>query len=200
MESRKGNRSQTKPSYSYRVHLQGRLSSKLDMRPLAELPSLPQRPSSMLPSLLVLRPGVDMVETFDALARCFGVGSILLRRLVMALAGLEARRAAGLSSVVLSPSSSSTICACREERGVPTESDEEPGVVCVTDLFLAGVEGDCIGLASGRRPTGCCAGVVDAGRVLGGGESAEVRLRGLRTGIAEWLETLRSVFVAASLR
>jgi len=143
----------------------------------------------MLPSLLVLRPGVVL---------CFGVGSILLRRLVMALAGLDARRAAGLSSVVLPLSLSSRICTRLVEAGVPVESDDE-GVICAEDLFLAGVDGDCIGLASGRLEPDCGPGMVDPGRT-GGGESAEVRPRGLRTGIAEWLETVRSIFPAASLR
>lgn len=50
-----------------------------------------------------------------------------------------------------------------------------------------------MGLAKGRRVMGCCAGVVDAGRAEESGESAEAWLSGLRTGMAEWLETLRRV-------
>jgi hypothetical protein len=143
----------------------------------------------MLPILLVLRPGVVVA---------FGVGSILLRRLAMALAGREARRAAGLSSAVFALSRSSKICTRLEETGVPVES-ADMGVVCAVARFLAGVDGDCIGLASGRREPDWDPGMVEPGRA-GGGESAEARPSGLRTGMAEWLETLRSDCVGMSLR
>lgn len=143
----------------------------------------------MLPSLLVLRPGVEAG---------LGVGSILLRRLAIALVGLDARRAAGLSSVGLPLSPSSMICTRLAEAGVPVDMDDR-GVLCAAERFLAGVEGDCIGLANGRRGADCDPGTVEPGRG-GGGERAEARPRGLRTGMAEWLETLRSVFPARSLR
>ena len=59
-----------------------------------------------------------------------------------------------------------------------TAEEADPGVLRMGVLPFAGVEGDCIGLASGRL-----AGVVDEGRLPGDGEIAAVRPRGLRTGI-----------------
>jgi hypothetical protein len=153
----------------------------------------------VLPSLLVLRPGVDGVILEVELVRGFAAGSMLLRRLFITLGGRLARRAAGLcSSAVSSSSSASAIEAWRLAAGV-----EERGVDRIGRLPLAGVAGDCIGLAAkgrldccegvvdvGRAGEGgegtierrlaCCEGVVDAGRVTGGGERAE-RLNGLRT-------------------
>ncbi|KAH7410512.1 helicase C-terminal domain-containing protein [Phaeosphaeria sp. MPI-PUGE-AT-0046c] len=116
------------------------------------------------------------------------------------------RRAIGLSSMALSPSaSSSAIGACRLEAGV-----DERGVDRIGSLPLAGVEGDCIGLARGRfdccmgvvdagrlvccsgvveagRRGAWCEGVVDAGRIDGGGDRAD-RPNGLRTGIDDPLD------------
>lgn len=74
----------------------------LDLRPLAipsELlrpassPSLLLRPSSVLPSRLWVRaPGAAICGIFVPLGvRCLGVGSMLVRRLVMALAGRAVR-------------------------------------------------------------------------------------------------------------
>jgi hypothetical protein len=101
----------------------------------------------------------------------------------MALAGRDCRRITGLSSLAVLSSSSSGIIKRRPEAGVPLETCEaEPGVERKNDAFVrTGVEGDCIGLAKGRRG-GCCAGVVDSGRW---GDSTIGVLRGLRTGIAE---------------
>lgn len=134
--------------------------------------------------------------------RCFGVGSMLLRRLLITL-GARVRRAIGLSSIALSsPSaSSSTIGACRLDAGV-----DERGVDRIGSLFFAGVEGDCIGLANGRFDCDMgvveagrlgvveaglrgawCEGVVEAGRMVGGGDNAD-RLNGLRTGMEDPLD------------
>lgn len=166
--------------WTWTPHRHGLRSSRMDLRPLAT-PTLLWRPSSMLPFRLTLRPGVEN-GGFDELAECFGFGRRLLRRWVMALAGRAARRAAGLSSPLFM--FSSTICTRRVEDAVPVESEEEPGVIWAPDLFLAGVEGDCMGLAKGRRRV-CCPGVVDPGRMAGGGDRVEPRPRGLRTGMAE---------------
>ncbi len=108
------------------------------------------------PSLLLLRPGVIApvkAAKLDPLTvRCFGVGSRLARRLVIALAGRDWRRAMGLSSLPVFSSSSSGIMNRRPEAGVPTETcDVEPGVERICAFARAGVEGDCIGLANGRR-------------------------------------------------
>ena len=143
----------------------------------------------MLPSLLPLRPGVvaGLVSAgIDADAvRDFGVGRRLVRRLFSALGGRVVRRAIGLSSLAVLSPSSSAIVTRRPEAGVPVERcAEEPGVDRMGCLPRAGVAGDCIGLANGRL-TDCCAGVVDAGRPEGGGDKAEERLKGLRTGMAE---------------
>lgn len=120
----------------------------LDFLPLAPLPILLLLPSSILPNLLPLRPGVEIVGM--PTEGCLGVGSILVRRLVAALAGLETRRATGDSSLA-GLWSSSAIITLRLDTGVLIDSDEEPGVVCMYALVLAGVDGDCIGLARGRR-------------------------------------------------
>jgi hypothetical protein len=45
-------------------------------------------------------------------------------------------------------------------------------------------------LAPGRLEIGCLTGVVDTGLSTAGGDKADVRLKGLRTGMAEWLDTL----------
>lgn len=173
----------------------------LDCRPLTRL----ARPSTLSIRLL-LRPGVDGVKLELDAVRCFGVGSILLRRLLKTLGARALRRAIGLSSMALSPSaSSSAMGACRLDAGV-----DERGVDRIGSLPLAGVDGDCIGLARGRfdccigvveagrlvccsgvveagRRGAWCEGVVEAGRVVGGGDRAE-RLNGLRTGIDEPLD------------
>jgi hypothetical protein len=117
---------------------------------------------------------------------------MLVRRLVIALAGREVRRAMGLSSVGVLSLSSSAIVTLRAEVGVRYDDKDEFGVVSKADVPRAGVEGDCMGLARGRRPMTCCAGVVEGDRD-GRGESAEAWLRGLRTGMAEWLDTLLKV-------
>lgn len=136
----------------------------------------------------------------DDAVRCFGVGRRLLRRVFIALAGRATRRAIGLSSFAVLSSSSSARTKRRPDAGVPVDScDEEPGVEREATLPRAGVEGDCIGLANGRL-AGCCAGVVDAGRLDGGGERAEERLSGLRTGMPDWLETLLNLSESRPLR
>jgi hypothetical protein len=56
--------------------------------------------------------------------------------------------------------------------------------------LLRGVDGDCIGLATGRLKDDF-AGVAVAEWADGGGESIEERPSGLRTGIDDWPETLR---------
>lgn len=109
----------------------------------------------------------------------------------MALGGRAARRAAGLSSLAVSPSSSGTTSRLRAADVFPASRDNDPGVECGIVLPLLGVPGDCIGLAKGRLRC-CCAGVVDAGRVDGGGDKAEERLRGLFTGSEDWADTVRS--------
>lgn len=147
----------------------------LDWRPLTRL----ERPSS---SLLLLRPGVDGVKLDVEVVRCLGVGSMLLRRLLATLGGRAARRAMGLSSMAPPSVSSSAIDACRADAGV-----DERGVERMGSLPFAGVAGDCIGLARGRRP---CAGVVEPVRVIGGGDRAEERLNGLRSGIEDMLDAL----------
>jgi hypothetical protein len=163
------------------------------LRP-ASSPSLLLRPSSVLPILLWVRPpGVVICGMVVPLGlRCLGVGNMLVRRLVIALAGREVRRAMGLSSVGVLSLSSSAIITLRVEVGVRYDDKDDFGVVCKADVPRAGVEGDCMGLANGRRPMTCCAGVVEGGREERG-ESAEAWLRGLRTGIAEWLDMLRKV-------
>jgi hypothetical protein len=104
------------------------------------------RPSSTVPSLLLLRPGeppVKLARLDPLIVRCFGVGSILTRRLFMALAGRACRRAIGLSSAVVISSSVSEINACRTDDGVPVEScGVEVGVLCKVLFPFAGVEGD----------------------------------------------------------
>jgi hypothetical protein len=116
----------------------------------------------MLPSRLLVRTGVVVGVRFDdEAAPCLGVGSKLLRRLFATLEGREVRRAIGLSSSPAVVSSSSAIAACRAEAGV-----EDRGVDRIGVLPLAGVAGDCIGLAN-RRLGAWRTGVVDAGR-LGG--------------------------------
>jgi len=161
-----------------RAYLQVGLSPMLDWRPLTRL----ARPSS---SLLLLRPGVEGAKLDVEVVRCFGVGSILVRRLLATLGGRAARRAAGLSSVAPLSASSSAIGACRLDAGV-----EERGVDRIGSFPLAGVAGDCIGLARERLPA--CAGVVDPARVEGGGERADERLNGLRTGMDDWRDSLLS--------
>lgn len=189
-------RSSCEPRWKAYFHV-GR-SPILDCRPLTRL----ARPS-VLPSLLLLRPGVEGVMLELEAVRCFGVGSILLRRLLITLGARVLRRAIGLSSMALSsPSaSSSAMGAWRLEAGV-----DERGVDRIGILPLAGVEGDCIGLANGRfdcamgvvdagrrgvvetgRLGAWCEGVVEAGRAVGGGDSAG-RLNGLRTGIEDPLD------------
>jgi hypothetical protein len=153
-----------------RAYLQTGLSPMLDWRPLTRL----ARPSS---SLLLFRPGVDGVTLDIEVVRCFGVGSKLLRRLFATLGGRATRRAIGLSSWAPLSASSSAMDACRADAGV-----EDRGVARMGSLPLAGVAGDCIGLANIRRP---CAGVVEPVRVEGGGERADERLNGLRTGIED---------------
>ena len=167
---------------------------------LTSTPSLLLRPSLMAPSpsLLLLRPGeltsITGAKPDPLFVRCFGVGRRLARRLVITLAGRDCRWAMGLSSLEVLSSSSSGITNRRPETGVPTESrDVEPGVERRGAFVRTGVEGDCIGLAKERR-LACWAGVVDAGRA-GCGASTVGVLRGLRTGIAEWLDTLLSVLV-----
>lgn len=130
----------------------------------------------------MLRPGVDGAKLEVEGVRCFGVGSMLLRRLLATLGGRAARRAMGLSSIAPLSVSSSTIDACRADAGV-----EERGVERMGSLPFAGVAGECIGLARGRRPW---AGVVEPVRVEGGGDRADERLRGLRSGIEDMLDAL----------
>jgi hypothetical protein len=77
----------------------------------------------MLLSLLPLRPGIVMVLVPGD---CFGVGSILVRRVVIALDGLDSLRAIGLSSLVLFPSSSTD--GPFRPAGLLMDNDE-PGVV-----------------------------------------------------------------------
>lgn len=68
-----------------------------------------------------------MIGMLDPLGvRCFGRGSMLLRRLVIALAGLLVRRATGLSSA---SRGGSAIWTRREDDGVPVDREDEPGVV-----------------------------------------------------------------------
>jgi hypothetical protein len=150
------------------------------------------RPSSV-PGLL-LRPGVDGVTLDVEVVRCLGVGSMLLRRLLLiTLGGRAARRAMGLSSLAVLSPSSSAIAVWRLDAGV-----DERGVDRMGSLFRAGVAGDCMGLARGRLV--CCAGVVDAGRVEGGGERADERLSGLRTGIDKLDALLTDPGVSKPLR
>jgi hypothetical protein len=129
----------------------GRSPPMLDCRPLTRLAL------RSAPILLVLRSGVDGARLEVDVVRAFGDGSMLLRRLVIMLRG-RARRVTGLSSTTVVSSSSSTIDAERLGPGV-----EERGVVRIGSLPLAGVAGELIGLARGRREA-CCEGVVDAGR------------------------------------
>jgi hypothetical protein len=136
-------------------YLQPVRSPILDCRPPTRL----ERPSPPA-SRLLLRSGVDGARLEVEVVRALGDGSMLLRRLFIMLRG-RARRAAGLSSAaaVSSSSSSSTIDAWRLGPG-----DEERGVERMASLPLAGVEGEFIGLARGRRDA-CCDGVVDEGRL-----------------------------------
>ena len=150
----------------------------------------------MLPILLCVRPpGVLICGIVVPLGvRCLGVGNMLLRRLVNALAGRVTRRATGLSSVTVPSLSSSAIVTLRPEVGVRYGMLEFGAVmVARADFPRAGVEGDCIGLARGLRPIDCGTGVVDVGREEGRGESADAWPNGLRTGIADWLDTLLRV-------
>lgn len=75
------------------------------------------------------------------------------------------------------------------------EFADEPGVVRIGVLPRAGVDGFWIVDATGLRGIVLCAGVVEAGRVVrvGGGESADSLLRGLRTGMADCTDTLLTV-------
>lgn len=155
---------------------------RLDCRPFARLdrssPTLLFLPSSALPSLLVARAGAEAgVDRWLAeVVRGLGVGRRLVRRLVIALAGREVRRAIGLSSrgELLSPS---TMVTLREELGVPVTGDE-----CIKVGLLSGVAGPCSVLATGRLMDDF-AGVVIAERTGGEGEVMEARLKELRTGI-----------------
>jgi hypothetical protein len=144
-------------------------------------PARLMRPSSL--PILLPRPGAVGVTFGVEMVRLVGVGSMLLRRLLfMTLGGRVARRAAGLSSfAVLSPSSSA-IAAWWLDAGV-----DERGVDRMGSLFRAGVAGEFIGLANRRA---CGPGVVDIGRIEGGGERAAERLRGLRTGMVDMLDPL----------
>jgi hypothetical protein len=137
-----------------RPYLQPGLSPALDCLPLIRLDV---RPSARLLSLLLVRAGEAASTTLEA--DVVRVGIRLLRRLAVTLEGREARRAAGLSSVLE--------LTCGDDTGVDR-------------MDLAGVAGDCIGLASDRAR-----GVVDE-RPDVGGDNAE-RLRGLLVGIAERL-------------
>jgi hypothetical protein len=177
-----------------RAYLQPDLSMA-DSRPLRLIRPSPARlicPSIarlMQPSSLPIRlprPGAVGVTFGVEMVRLVGVGSMLLRRLLfVTLGGRVARRAAGDSSfAVLSPSSSA-IGAWRLEAGV-----DERGVDRMGSLLRAGVAGEVIGLARCRT---CCAGVVDIGRIEGGGERADERLRGLRTGMLDMLDTLLAI-------
>ena len=118
-----------------KAYFQAGRSPMLDCRPLTRL----ARPST-LPSLLLLRPGVEGVRLDDDAVRGLVVGSMLVRRLLMML-----RRAIGLSSMALLSPSSSAMGACRLDAGV-----EERGVDRMGSLPLLGVAGDCIGLARAR--------------------------------------------------
>jgi hypothetical protein len=169
-----------------RAYLQPGLSMA-DSRPLRLIRPSPARlirPSSL--PMRLPRPGAVGVTFGVETLRLVGVGSMLLRRLLFrTLGGRVARRATGDSSfAVLSPSSSA-IGAWRLEAGV-----DERGEGRIGSLFRAGVAGEFIGLARRRA---CCAGVVDIGRIEGGGERADERLRGLRTGMLDMLDTLLAI-------
>lgn len=181
-----------------RAYLQAGLSPALDCRPLTPRldwrpptrldrpsPALLFLPSSVSPSLLVVRAGVEIgVARLDAdVVRGLGVGKRLVRRLFIALAGRAVRRAIGLSSVgrLLS---CSTIVTWRLEPGVPVDGDK-----CAKVGLLSGVAGACSALATGRLIEDLV-GVAVAERTDGGGESIEERPRGLLTGIDDCPETL----------
>lgn len=162
------------------------------------------RPSSILPSLLLLRPGeppVKLAKLDPLIVRCLGVGSKLTRLLFIALVGLDCLRTMGLSSFEVSSASSSAIVTRRAEVGVPVVNrGVDLGVPFEATFPRAGVNGDWMVLAKGRLIACCCAGVVDAGRVGGAGEAPESGVEGLRMGIEEWLDTLRRVRGGVSLR
>lgn len=174
------------------------LTPRLDCRPPTRLdrpsPALLFLPSSVSPSLLVVRAGVETgVARLDAdVVRGLGVGKRLVRRLFIALTGRAVRRAIGLSSVggLLS---SSAIVTRRLEPGVPVDGDEYAKV----GLF-SGVAGACSALATGRLIEDL-AGVAVAEWMDGGGESIEERPRGLLTGIDDCPETLLNGVAEAGL-
>lgn len=124
--------------------------------------------------------------------RGLGAGRRLVRRLFIALVGRVVRRAIGLSSreELLS---SSAIVTRREELGVPADGDE-----CTNVGLLSGVAGACSALATGRLIDDF-AGVAEADRVDGGGESIDERFDEIRTGIDDCPETLLSGVAAVGL-
>jgi hypothetical protein len=143
-----------------RAYFQVGLSPVLDCRPLTRLgvrpsPTLLVLPSASLPSLLLVRPGVEAGVGSASLeadgVRCFGKGRRLLRRLFATLGGRDARRAAGLSSLAVLSPSPATVATRRPDAGVPgCTCGDETGVERMGSLPLAGVAGECIGLANDR--------------------------------------------------
>jgi hypothetical protein len=101
----------------------------------------------MLSSLLLLRavlgePPIRLAILEVLAVRCLGVGSILMRRLFIALAGRDCRRTVGLSSFTVLSSSISSAKIRDIAFGVLREGcDDEPGVPRKGAFPLAGVEG-----------------------------------------------------------
>lgn len=174
------------------------VTPRLDWRPLTRLdrpsPTLLFVPASVPPSLLEARAvvGAGVDGWLAEVVRGLGAGKRLVRRLFIALAGRVVRRAIGLSSRE-GWLSSSAIVTRREEPGVLADGDE-----CINVGLLSGVAGACSALATGRLIDDF-AGVVEADRVDGGGESMDVRPDEIRTGIDDCPDTLLSGVAAVGL-
>lgn len=155
--------------------------------------------SSIAPRRLLLRgaggaaPPVNEEKLEPLALRCLGIGSMLDRRPFIALAGRDdMRRALGLSSLAFGAASSAS--SHSSGRGV-RRVDADMGVLGRVDVLrdargalpFAGVVGGWSVDATGRRGMVC---VADAERVLVvvGGDT--FWLRGLRTGMADWLDAL----------